>query len=356
MSDGVPAMWMRGGTSKGVYVLGEDVPQDPLERDALFLSIMGSPDQRQIDGIGGADPLTSKVAVVSESTRDDADIDYHFFQVYVDQALVSDAQACGNIIAGVGPFAIERGLIAPTGDETEIAVHTINTGQVTTAVIQTPGGKLTYQGDQMIDGVPKPSAPVLLQFGDTAGSICGARLPTGNAMDQVDGVDVTLIDDGMPCALLRASDFGITGTETPDALEANQELRARLEALRLKVGPMMNLGDVTEKSVPKMTLLSPPQNGGLVSTRSFIPHRCHKTIGVMAAVTVASACLQKGTIADGIAASPLSDNPRTLQIEHPTGALPVVEKTKPNGSTDWFATPRTARKLMDGTAYPREEY
>ena len=174
-------------------------------------------------------------------------------------------------------------------------------------------------------------------------------------MDTVDGIGVTLIDDGMPCVLLRATDFGITGTETPQDLESNQNLKTKLETLRLRVGERMNLGDVTDKSVPKMTLLSAPQNGGLINTRSFIPHRCHKNIGVMAAVTAASACLQKGTVADGIAATPCDNVIRTHHIEHPTGSLPVVERTLPNGETDWFATPRSARKLMDGTVYPREE-
>lgn len=355
MNSGTRAMWMRGGTSKGLYFLADDVPQEQIQLHAFLLSVMGSPDERQIDGIGGADPLTSKVAIVSKSERADADLDYHFYQVYVDQALVSDAQACGNIISGVGPFALDRGLIKAQGEETSVAIHTVNTGQVTQALIQTPDGQVSYKGSQMIDGVPKPSAPVLLQFDDSAGSMCGSRLPTGKAIDTVEGLQVTMIDDGMPCVLIRAKDMGITGYEAPSELEAMTDFRAKLETLRLACGPLMNLGDVTEKSVPKMTLLAPAQNGGLVHTRSFIPHRCHKTIGVMAAVTVASACLQKGTVADGLASAPQAGNPRTHQVEHPSGALPIVEKVAADGSTEWFASPRTARKLMDGMVFPHPD-
>src|SRR5690554_1016845 len=246
---GVRCMWMRGGTSKGGYFLAEDLPQDATDRDDFLLSVMGSPDARQIDGMGGAHPLTSKVAVVRKSTREDADVDYLFLQVFVDKPLVSDKQNCGNILAGVGPFAIERGLVAATGETTSVRIYMENTGQIAVAVVQTPGGRVRYTGDARIDGVPGTAAPVPVTFADTAGSSCGALLPTGNAVDDIEGVACTLIDNGMPCVILDAADLGITGDETPATLQDNTALREKLEAIRLKAGPMMNLGDVAKASV-----------------------------------------------------------------------------------------------------------
>ena len=215
-------MWMRGGTSKGGYFLASDLPADIAERDAFLLRMMGSPDPRQIDGMGGADPLTSKVAVVKSSERDDADVDYLFLQVFVDQAIVTDTQNCGNILAGIGPFAIERGLVLANTDETPVRIYMQNTGQIARACVSTPAGKVSYTGDARIDGVPGSSAPVPITFEDTAGSSCGALLPTGNTVDVIDGVEVTLIDNGMPVVVMRAEDMGITGTESREELEANK--------------------------------------------------------------------------------------------------------------------------------------
>ena len=270
MSGGVRCMWMRGGTSKGGYFLAEDLPSDEAARDAFLLRVMGSPDVRQIDGMGGTDPLTSKVAVVKRSEREGVDVDYLFLQVFVDQPIVTDKQNCGNMLAGVGPFAIERGLIPATGDETKVSIYMENTGQVAVADVKTPGGVVTYAGEASIDGVPGTAAPIPLEFKDTAGSSCGALLPTGNAVDTVEGVEVTMIDNGMPVVVMRGADMGITGDESPEELEANEALRAKLEAIRLACGPMMNLGDVTEKSVPKMTMVTAPKAGGAVNTRTFI--------------------------------------------------------------------------------------
>ncbi|MFN4102350.1 MAG: 4-oxalomesaconate tautomerase, partial [Pararhodobacter sp.] len=297
-------------------------------RDALLLAIMGSPDARQIDGIGGADPLTSKVAILSPATRVDADVDYLFLQVFVDQALVSDAQGCGNILAGVGPAAIERGLVAVAGEETPVRIHMLNTGEVAKALVRTPGGRVTYQGAAQIDGVPGTHAPVPLMFQNIAGSMTGALLPTGNVVDVIDGVACTLIDNGMPCVIMAAADFGLTGQESREDLDADSTLKAKLESIRLQVGPMMNLGDVKEKSVPKMTLVSAPGNGGAVGTRSFIPHRCHATIGVFAAVSVATACTLKGSPAAELAVIP--EDGRYL-VEHPTGAAEVLIETDAEG-------------------------
>jgi 4-oxalomesaconate tautomerase len=343
-------MWMRGGTSKGGYFLASDLPADPAERDALLLGVMGSPDPRQIDGMGGADPLTSKVAVVARSDREGVDVDYLFLQVFVDRAVVTDAQNCGNILAGVGPFAIERGLVAARDGETPVTIYMQNTGQVAVARVATPGGRVTYDGDARIDGVPGRAAAVPLEFRDTAGASCGALFPTGNPSDQIDGVPVTLIDNGMPCVVLRAADMGLRGDESPEALEDDAALRARLETIRLKAGPMMNLGDVSGKSVPKMTMVSAPRAGGAIATRSFIPHRCHKAIGVLGALSVATACLTRGAVGHDLAVVP--DGPtKTLSVEHPTGEMSVLGHVE-NGAVTRAEVLRTARKLMDGTVFP----
>jgi 4-oxalomesaconate tautomerase len=350
MSDGIRCMWMRGGTSKGGYFLKDDLPANIAQRNAFLLSVMGSPDPRQIDGMGGADPLTSKVAVVSKSTRESVDVDYLFLQVFVDQAIVTEAQNCGNILAGVGPFAIERGVVDATGDETTVTIYMENTGQIAVATVQTPGGIVSYEGDAKIDGVPGSHAPIPLKFRDTAGSSCGALLPTGNAFDIVNGVPVTLIDNGMPCVVLKANDMGITGYEDRDWLDANTELKAKIEEIRLAVGERMNLGDVADKSVPKMMLVAPPKNGGAVTVRSFIPHRAHATIGVLGAVSVATACLIPGSPAADVANIPTGSR-KTLSVEHPTGEISCVLELDYNGGVKSAALLRTARKLMDGMVF-----
>ncbi|NVK43112.1 MAG: 4-oxalomesaconate tautomerase [Oceanospirillaceae bacterium] len=350
MSDGIRCMWMRGGTSKGGYFLAEDLPADTSARDRILLRVMGSPDERQIDGLGGADPLTSKVAVVKRSERDDADVDYLFLQVFVDQAIVTDAQNCGNILAGVGPFAIERGLVTAQDGETDVRIFMENTGQIAIARVATPNGKVSYVGDARIDGVPGNSAPVPITFADTAGSSCGALLPTGNTVDVIDGVEVTLIDNGMPVVVLRASDMGIKGTETREELEANEELRAKLESIRLQAGPLMNLGDVSEKSVPKMSMVSAATNGGALSTRTFIPHRCHASIGVLGAVSVATAAVLPGSPAAEVASVPVG-NRKSLAVEHPIGEMTVILDIDEAGNLGPAALLRTARKLFDGEVF-----
>ena len=350
MSDGVACMWMRGGTSKGGYFLKGDLPVDTAERDAFLLRVMGSPDTRQIDGMGGADPLTSKVAIVSPSTREGIDVDYLFLQVFVDQAIVTDAQNCGNILAGVGPFAIERGLVAAMDGETKVAIYMENTGQAAVATVQTPRARVSYQGDAQIDGVPGTAAAIPLEFRDTAGSSCGALLPTGNASDLIGGVACTLIDNGMPCVVVRAEDVGATGYEDRDSLDAATDLKARIEAIRLQAGSLMNLGDVAEKSVPKMMLVAPPAHGGAVTVRSFIPHRAHATIGVLGAVSVATACLIAGSPAAAVAQVP-SGRRKTLSVEHPTGEMSCVLQLDEAGDVESAALLRTARKLMDGKVF-----
>jgi 4-oxalomesaconate tautomerase len=343
-------MWMRGGTSKGGYFLASDLPVDTAERDAFLLRVMGSPDPRQIDGMGGGDPLTSKVAVVKTSDRDDADVDYLFLQVFVDQAIVTDAQNCGNILAGVGPFAIERGLVEAQNGETEVRIFMENTGQIARARVSTPEGQVSYVGDACIDGVPGSSAAVPITFEDTAGSSCGALLPTGNTVDVIDGVEVTLIDNGMPVVVMRAEDMGISGTESREKLEANIVLREKLEAIRLKAGPLMNLGDVSAKSVPKMSMVSRATNGGALSTRTFIPHRCHASIGVLGAVSVATAAVLPGSPAAAIAEVPEGAR-KMLSVEHPIGEMSVILDMDARGQVASAAILRTARKLFDGEVF-----
>lgn len=349
----VPCMLMRGGTSKGAYFLKSDLPSDTAARDALLLKIMGSPDPKQIDGIGGAHPLTSKVAVIGPSTRADCDVDYLFLQVVPDKPIVSDVQNCGNILAGVGPFAIERGLVPITGDQTTVRVHMVNSASRADLVVETPDGAVAYDGTAAIDGVPGAHAPILQNYFDTAGSQCGALLPTGNAADTIDGVACTLVDNGMPNVVMRASDFGLTGFESPAELEANEAVKTRIEAIRLQAGAMMNLGDVTLKTVPKMCLVSAPRDGGIIATRSFIPHRVHETVGVLAAATVLAACLIPGTVAAD-AATIGDGSPCRADVEHPGGALTVeVEMAMRDGKPLPVRSGivRTARKLFDGTVF-----
>ncbi|MGF7146824.1 4-oxalomesaconate tautomerase [Sphingomonas zeicaulis] len=350
MSEGVRCMWMRGGTSKGAFFLAPDLPADTAERDAFLLRVMGSPDPRQIDGMGGADPLTSKVAVVRKSEREGVDVDYLFLQVFVDQAIVTDSQNCGNMLAGVGPFAIERGLIATQEGETRVAIFMENTGQVAVATVRTPGGKVDYQGDATISGVPGTAAPIPLAFRDTAGSSCGALLPTGNGVDEIEGVKVTMIDNGMPCVVIAAGDVGVTGYEDRETLDGNAEMKAKVEAIRLKAGPLMNLGDVSEKSVPKMMLVAAPRDGGAIAVRSLIPHRVHASIGVLGAVSVATACLVEGSPAQAVAAAP-GGSTKTLGVEHPTGVTECVVTVDADGAPTEAGMLRTARKLMDGEVF-----
>ena len=347
---GTRCMWMRGGTSKGGYFLADDLPEDVTARDAFLLRVMGSPDARQIDGMGGASPLTSKVALVSASSRQDADVDYLFLQVFVDQALVSDTQNCGNILAGVGAFAIERGLVPARDDVTDVRIFMRNTGQVATASIATPEGVVSYRGDEAIDGVPGSAAAVPLVFDDVAGSMCGELLPTGNAVDEVAGIQVTMIDNGMPIVVMRASDLGITGCERPAELDANDALKARIEAIRLACGPLMNLGDVSQKSVPKMTMVAPAQNGGAFMTRSFIPHKCHDTIGVFAAVSAATAALLPGSPAADLATVPGGVR-KVMAVEHPNGATTCVLECDAQDNVQRAGMMRTTRKLFDGMIF-----
>lgn len=350
----VPSTLMRGGTSKGLYFHARDLPPDEAARNRALLAIMGSPDPRQIDGVGGAHPLTSKVAVLSPSARDDADVDYLFLQVVVDAAEVSDSQNCGNILAGVGPWAIENGLVKPAGATTPVRIHMVNTGGIAVAHVPMNGANVEYEGDARIDGVPGTAAPILIDFLDVAGSSCGALYPTGHVRDEVLGVEVTCVDNGMPVVILRAADFGKTGQETPAELEGDAALKRRIEAIRLALGERMNLGDVAKKTVPKMTLVSPPLHGGAIATRTFIPHRVHEAIGVLGALSVATACATPGSIAAEVSGAQLGAGAMQVDVEHPTGFFTVTMDVTATGAgidVKRAALLRTARKLMSGEVF-----
>jgi 4-oxalomesaconate tautomerase len=353
--DGIRCMLLRGGTSKGAYFLTADLPLDPVERDDLLLRVMGSPDPAQIDGLGGAHPLTSKVAIVSASTAPGVDIDYLFLQVAVDQPTVSDAQTCGNLLAGVGPFAVERGLIAPGGDTTTVRIRLVNTGDLATQTFGTPGGRVDYDGadsdrDAAIDGVPGTAARIDIQMarGEDA-----RLLPTGNIVDTIDGHRVTLIDNGMPVVLLNAGEFGIAGDESPADLEHRTELKDAVERIRLAAGPLMGLGEVTDATVPKMFLLSAPKRGGAIMTRAFIPHRVHTSIGVLMAASVAAGVCIPGTVGADLANAP---DDGAVEVEHPGGVFPSQVSVGRDETGIWRATStsvRTARKIFDGVVFPR---
>ena len=353
--NGIPCLWMRGGTSKGAYFAAADLPDDREERNDLLLRIMGSPDPRQIDGIGGGHPLTSKVAVVSASSHADADVDYLFLQVSVDEALVSDSQNCGNLLAGVGPFAVERALVQPDSDRSQVRIRMVNSGSLATASFLTPGGVVRYDGETTIAGVPGSAAPISLAFSDTAGSTCGALLPTGQIVDDVNGIEVTCIDNGMPTVIVAATDLGVAGDESPETLEDDDDLTRRLAQIRLHAGKMMNLGDVSEKTVPKMTLVSEAQGDATINTRTFIPTRCHTAIGVLGAITVGTAARIPGSVAHRRTRKGDHD---IVRIAHPTGYFDVEVDVRQENSTGFSveraAAIRTARKLFDGHVYPAQ--
>jgi 4-oxalomesaconate tautomerase len=343
----IPGWFMRGGTSRGPFFRASDLPVDVATRDKVLLAVMGSPDPRQIDGLGGSDPLTSKVGILSLSTDGEADLDFLFGQVLITEARVDTTANCGNMLAAALPVAIEAGMLEATGATSTYRVRTVNTGVVAEITVDTPDGKPRYDGDAHIDGVPRPAAPVRIGFLDTEGAVCGSLLPTGNLRDLIDGTEVTLIDNGMPVMVIAAADVGITGEESCAELDANTVLKARIESLRLKAGPLMNLGDVSNKTVPKITLVSPPKHGGALGTRTFIPHHCHAAIGVLGAVTVATAAALPGSVAYDVAQAGAGAE-RTLSIEHPSGEFSValgLEGTRVVRA----ALLRTARLLMRGT-------
>jgi 4-oxalomesaconate tautomerase len=348
----IPCLFMRGGTSRGPFFRAADLPADIATRDRVLLAVMGSPDVRQIDGIGGADPLTSKVGIVSKSATTGVDLEFLFAQVALKEALVDTTPNCGNMLAAVVPFAIESGLAAARGEVTTMRVLMRNTDSLCDIEIQTPGGRVEYAGDARIDGVPGTAAPVNISFLDTAGAVCGALFPTANLVDRFDGVDVTCIDNGMPVVVMLAADLGVTGYESRDELNANADLKRRIESIRLQAGPAMKLGDVAKKVVPKMCLVARPTPGGHICTRTFIPHDCHSAVGVLGAVTVATAAVTAGTVAHRVAEVPEGTR-KSFSVQHPSGEFTVVltmNATKPE-EVARASLLRTARLIMRGDVF-----
>lgn len=349
---------MRGGTSRGPFFLASDLPAELPVRDAVLLAVMGSPDRRQIDGLGGANPLTSKVGIVSKSSTPGVDVDFLFAQLQPDKDTVDTTPNCGNMLAAVLPFAIERGLVAVQSDSTTARVLTLNTGMQCDITVQTWGGQVNYTGSARIDGVPGSAAPITINFLDTAGSVCSGLLPTGQVRDSITvtgqgfapfTLEVSCIDNGMPLVILKAADVDRTGYESVAELNADDDLKRRIEALRLQISLKMGLGDVSGKNYPKMTLIAAPRAGGSISTRSFIPHVCHDAIGVLAAVTVGTACVLKGSVCDGVAVMGQGGDP-TVSVEHPTGEFSValgLDPANPQNVTK-AALLRTARLIMRG--------
>ncbi len=350
MQKPIPSLMLRGGTSRGLYFRGEDLPED---RDAIgkfLLSAMGSYNETQIDGMGGATPLTSKVAVVSPSKEDGVDVDYLFAQVGFLEPIVDFGPTCGNILSGIGPFAIERGMVPAQNGETTVRIRLVNTGALVDAVVQTPGGKVNYEGDTAIDGVPGTAAPVILNFVEATGSKTGALFPTGKRIEQIDGIDVSLVDATMPAMILRAEDAGVTGYESAAELDANKEFYSFVEGLRLQAGERMGLGDVSKSVVPKIMILAPPKNGGVITSRYLVPMKTHTAHAVTGAITLACCVGAEGTIAEGIAdKSAIVDG--KMEIEHPSGAIGVALSLHDSGNmieVESAGIVRTARLLFSG--------
>ena len=331
----------------------QDMPSDAIKRDRFLLAAMGSPDARQIDGIGGAETLTSKVAMVGPSEREGVDVDFLFAQVSIDKAIVDTAPSCGNILAGVGPFAIETGMVKPAGPETSVVIYNVNTDSRIEAIVQTPEGAVSYDGETSIDGVPGVAAPIRLNFMDIVGSKTGALLPTGRLREEIDGFAVTLIDFAVPMMILRAGDLGKTGYETPAELDADRAFFARLEALRMEAGRRMGLGDVSGTVVPKVAMLAPPRTGGAIAARYFVPHKTHAAFAVTGGLCVAACVVLEGSVSDEFAIRPEGDD-RVIVIEHPVGIFDVVLATTGTGrdlEVRSGGVIRTARKLMAGEVF-----
>jgi 4-oxalomesaconate tautomerase len=352
MQRSIPCLFMRGGTSRGPFFLDSDLPKDVAQRDALLLAVMGSPDARQIDGLGGADPLTSKVGIIRRGESPGVDLEFLFAQVSVKEARVDTTPNCGNMLAAVAPFGLETGLVKAAGDVTTLRVLTRNTGTLSDIEVRTPGGRVEYSGEARIDGVPGTAAPINISFLETAGSVCGSLLPTGHVVDRFDGVEVTCIDNGMPVVIMSAEALGVTGYETRDELNANGALKQKIESIRLQAGPVMNLGDVLKKVVPKMCLVTRPKSGGHICTRTFIPHDCHSAVGVLGAVTVATAAVMPGSVANRYAVVPPGLS-KTLSVEHPSGEFSVVLAMNPANPSEVLraALLRTARLIMRGEVF-----
>ena len=349
----IPTVLYRGGTSKGPLFLETDLPPDQKIRDAVLLAAMGSPHPRQIDGLGGANSLTSKVAIVSRSKRPGIDVDYLFAQVTPASDVVDYFSNCGNMLSAVGPFAIEQGLVKATGDETLVRIFNVNSNALIDALIQTPGGHVTYEGNASIDGVSGTAAPVRLNFAGTVASTTGKLLPTGARCEIIDAVEVSCLDVAVPIVIIPAVALGKSAHETKADINADKAFLARLEAIRREGGRRMGLGDVGNKVIPKPVLVGFAACGGTISARDFVPYECHATFSVTGSIGLSAACCIPGTVAHGIAALPFARR-KTIIIEHPGGTVEV--------DTDCIASDesfdlveaillRTCRKLFSGAVF-----
>ena len=350
MQTAIPCVIMRGGTSRGPYIQLSDLPEDRETLAKVLLAVMGSPHERQVDGIGGAQWLTSKVAMVGPSSRDDADVDYLFGQVLVDRDFVDFAPNCGNMTSGVGPFAIEAGMIQAGDVETNIRIHNVNTGAIIDATVQTPGGGVEYEGDTAIDGAPGTAAPIMLYFSRMVGSITDKLLPTGQAIDTIGGIQVSCVDVAIPMIIVRAADMGKTGYESKAELDADKDFLTRLEAMRIEASEAMGMGDPTGRVVPKFCIISEPRSGGNINARYFVPQECHATFPLVGGMCLAAASVISGTLVDGIGI--VSDVPRqTIAIEHAVGRLETIIECDGIGAAPDIKRVgfvRTARRIMQG--------
>ena len=349
----IPFHFLRGGTSRGPYFNRADLPDDRDALSAVLIAAVGSGHRLNIDGVGGGAAVTTKVAMLSRSEAPDADIDYFFAQVSVEDRLVDYKPTCGNILSGVGPAALEMGLIAPQGDVTRVRIRAVNTGARIEAVVRTPGGAVEYEGDARIDGVPGSASPILLNFMDVVGSSTGALLPTGAPRDVVGGIEVTCMDVAMPVVIARAADFGLTGYESAEALDADRAFYDRMEPIRREAGARMGMGDVAKSVTPKFALLAPPREGGAISARYFMPFACHPTMAVTGAQCLASCALAPGSVADGMAVRP-AESPAPIRIEHPSGVIDVTVDFSIDGDGFHLRAAgllRTARLLARGEIF-----
>ncbi|MFO1147532.1 MAG: 4-oxalomesaconate tautomerase [Alsobacter sp.] len=347
----IPCVMMRGGTSRGPFFLAADLPSAPVERDRLLLSIMGSGTDLPVDGIAGGNPVTNKVAIVGTASIPGADVDYLFAQVRVREGIVDTTPNCGNLLSGVGPFAIEEGLVRATAGETRIRVHNVNTGKIMLLRVRTPDRRVTYEGDVAIDGVPGTAAPVHLSFPDAAGAKTGRLLPTGRLVDTINGVEVSCVDAAIPVMLVRASAFGWTGLESPEQFAADPAFALRLEAIRVAAGRRMGFDDASDLVIPKPVLLAAPNLGGTLTVRYFMPHQCHRAMAITGAVATAIACTIPGTVAADVAGSVRA--PHDVVLQHPSGSLTVQLEPNPSGAAPVASVVRTARRLFEGAVFAR---
>ncbi|MEM1387417.1 MAG: 4-oxalomesaconate tautomerase [Pseudomonadota bacterium] len=346
----IPFLFMRGGTSRGPYMLRSDLPEDRETLARVLVAAVGSGHGLNIDGIGGGNAVTTKVAMLSASEDEWADVDYFFAQVGVEDGAVDFKPTCGNILSGVGSAALEMGLLPISGDETVVKIRAVNTGARVAATVQTAGGYVHYQGSAAIDGVPGTAAPVGLQFMDTIGGATGAFLPAGAVTNTFEGVDVTCMDVAMPMVIARAESFGLTGYESVTELNENAAFFTRMEAVRVAAGEAMGIADVAQSVTPKFGLLAPAQHGGTVATRYFMPWKTHPTMAVTGAQCLAACVLTPGTVADGLT-GPIQAPPATITLEHPTGVIDVVVDFERDGGDIALRSAglvRTARLLARG--------